>query len=516
MTAGLSAWRPLNREPSRFLLLLLAALFLRVGVLWKFGESLAEDRDNYRGIALHLAAGDGFVDPETLTSTAYRPPLYPLVMAGIFYCGGTNMALGIVQLALGVATVGLTVLCGRRLELGRAGRLAAGLLVAVDPLLLQQTALVMTEALATFLAALLLWLCLGPQTTMRNLSLGIAFGLCCLCRPTFWAFGAFASASWLLSLTARCPVDGNLGPTSKRASRRRQALCVVAGVILAVAPWGIRNAMAFGRPIITTTHGGYTLLLAHNPAYTRNIVEQRWGAVWKEKPLEEWKASIEVEMAQEVPPLDYAHLSPAVELARDTWMNHKARAYIRDNPLIALRAGLTLLGRMWNVAHPWRPRNCRQLPAIRLAIGVVLRPCSSGNAGRRRAPHACRQGGLVARRRARRQFHGHARHLLGRHAHANAARPGDRPVGRGQLGQTSIEKGGLAPNAGATGSPFSISDTPALKLFEILFPEPIDEHPLTFGFAVVLAHRHETRQFLNGEKRKTQTGVAGPVCPIGL
>jgi hypothetical protein len=115
--------------------------------------------------------------------------------------GGGNTAIGIAHLALGVATVALTVLCGRRLGLRRA-TFAAGLLVAIDPLLIYQTSLVMTETLVTFLAALLLWFCLGGQSLVRNFALGLAFGLCCLCRPTFWAFGVVAVAVWLFSMTA--------------------------------------------------------------------------------------------------------------------------------------------------------------------------------------------------------------------------------------------------------------------------------------------------------------------------
>ena len=40
-----------------------------------------------------------------------------------------------------------------------------------------------------------------------------------------------------------------------------QAGVLVLGLSLVVVPWGIRNLIVFGRPIITTTHGGYTLLL---------------------------------------------------------------------------------------------------------------------------------------------------------------------------------------------------------------------------------------------------------------
>jgi hypothetical protein len=40
------------------------------------------------------------------------------------------------------------------------------------------------------------------------------------------------------------------------------------------------------------------LLLAHNPTYTRAVVEQPWGAVWERGALDEWKASLEAEMAR--------------------------------------------------------------------------------------------------------------------------------------------------------------------------------------------------------------------------
>jgi hypothetical protein len=363
MTAQLSAWQSGKHEQSRFLLLLLAAFFLRVGVLWKFGESLADDRDNYRAIAERVVAGEGFADPHSHTPTAYRPPLYPLLVAAILFLGGGNIAIGLVQVVLGVATVALTVLCGRRLGLGGAS-LAAGLLVAVDPLLAHETALVMTETLAAFLAVLLLWLWLGEPSPGRNVSLGVTFGLCCLCRPTFWAVGFLAIAIWGYGIFRDARSAGGL-----RAATWRQALGVAIGVILMIAPWSIRNARGFGRPIVTTTHGGYTLLLAHNPEYTRAVVNRPWGAVWEGDPVEAWGASLEAAMARERPPIDIAHRSPAVELARDEWMNREARDYIGSEPLTALRSGLTLLGRFWNVA-PLATEGRHLSVPLRFAIGV--------------------------------------------------------------------------------------------------------------------------------------------------
>ena len=343
--------------------LLIAAVALRAGVLWRFGDNLALDRDGYRRIAEHLAAGDGFVHPAVLSPTAYRPPLYPLLLVAILAGGGGNLAIGIVQLALGTATVAVTVLCGQRLGLGR-GSLVAGFLVAIDPLLLHQTALVMTETLATFLAALLVWLSLDPRGPIRNVLVGIVFGLCCLCRPTFWAFGALATAFRVFTL---------LRPRNSSTSRGTlvwgEVLCLVTGTALVVAPWGIRNARVFGRPIVTTTHGGYTLLLAHNPAYTRAVVEQPWGAVFEGAAYDDWSNALEAELARETPPIDRSQLSPAVEVARDQWMNRRAWDYIRREPLVALKSGITLLGRFWNVM-PMATKNEPLAWPVRLTIGA--------------------------------------------------------------------------------------------------------------------------------------------------
>jgi hypothetical protein len=343
--------------------LLLVALALRAGMLWQYGGNLAEDRDKYRRIAALVAAGDGFVDPVALTPTAYRPPLYPLLLASVLVCGGGHVAIGVAQLVLGVATVAFTFLCGRRLQLGGAS-LVAGLLVAVDPLLLHQTTLVMTETLAAFLAVVMLWLCLNTPSLVRNSGLGLAFGLSCLCRPTFWAFGAFAGVCWSIDA-----IFSQKTAATSWSMRVRTALALVAGLILAVAPWGIRNALVMGRPIITTTHGGYTLLLAHNPAYTRSVVEQPWGAIWEGDSFDDWSATIEAALASEDPPLDVGHLSPAIELARDAWMNRRARDYIRSEPRIAVRSGLTLLGRFWSVI-PQATKNAPISRSIRLLVAT--------------------------------------------------------------------------------------------------------------------------------------------------
>ena len=83
--------------------------------------------------------------------TAYRPPLYPAILALLDRCGGLNRwGIGLLQVLLGLVTA---VLLASRLDrtLGWQAAMLGGVLVTCDPILLSQGTLVMTETLATTL-----------------------------------------------------------------------------------------------------------------------------------------------------------------------------------------------------------------------------------------------------------------------------------------------------------------------------------------------------------------------------
>ncbi|MBS0263270.1 MAG: glycosyltransferase family 39 protein [Planctomycetes bacterium] len=351
----------------RIAVLLAFALICRAGALWKFRDHLRQDPDNYRRIAEQLVAGGGYSDPDSSQPTAYRPPLYPCLLAGILAAGGTFSTIGIVQAGLGLLTVGLTIDVGRRLGLGKA-RLAAGLFAAVDPILLHQTAQVMTETLATSLATLWLWLLLGPDSKRWRLLSGIVFGLACLCRPTFWVAGALCG---LAALVRRRP--DSKPSTATTMNQLAPALASLLGVVLAVTPWVVRNTFVMGQPILTTTHGGYTLILPHNPEYTKAVVHNDWGAAWQGLSFENWASSLEEELARLDPPLDHTHHSPQAEVARDRWLNRQAWAYIQADKATAFKTAATLLGRMWSV-KPARTAGDDRETAIRWAVAAFYVP----------------------------------------------------------------------------------------------------------------------------------------------
>ena len=325
--------------------LLAFTLVVRGGVLFAMREKLADDPDAYRRIAENLLTDGVFSmderepyqpnsdvrtpNPEKApwkTPTAYRPPLYPVVLSNLAAGDRAHVSLGKVaalHLLLGLGTVWLTWSLARRLQIAncelqfanwgdggpapaeRAGPtlrdlampLVAGVLVACDPVLLNQSALVMTETLATFLAVLALW-CLARfdgQRSWFNAGLaGGAMGLAVLCRPTFLPWAGLVGVGMLLVRgrienfqlqNANCKFAwSDIGWRVANCA----ALVVVAGMV--VSPWVIRNQRVFGKPIVTTTHGGYTLWLGNNPSFYEWLRLDRSGVPWSapEYPTKSW------------------------------------------------------------------------------------------------------------------------------------------------------------------------------------------------------------------------------------
>jgi 4-amino-4-deoxy-L-arabinose transferase-like glycosyltransferase len=321
------------------LLILLIAGGLRVAACVVWWNDLKQDPDAYAGLAERLLEGRGFVAPDG-RGTAYRPPAYPLLLTSILWAGPAGIAA--LHIMLGVATVALTRALGRRLDLGNWSNLAA-LLVAIDPLLLRYTPQVMTETLATFAAATVLWLAAGRRRDdwRRQFLLGAAYGVAVLVRPTFWVFGLFVVLVWLWNAwrDGKHPSSASLLKT--RAPHAWQAVFVGLGVSFVVAPWAIRNAALFGRPLLTTTHGGYTLLLANNPTFWHEVVAGP-HKVWTGESLGAWQRSLEAAMNE-------AGLPAHDEMARDRWMRDQALSHIRRQPSMFLRSLVYRLKRLWAV-----------------------------------------------------------------------------------------------------------------------------------------------------------------------
>jgi len=287
------------------------------------GPDRLEDRDNYLPLARSLAEGRGFAIGGR--PTAYRPPLYPILLAplvGTLPARWLPWGVGGLHLALGVGTVALVARTARLWGLSPGRACAAAAIAAFDPVLAVQARSIMTETPAAFLVAATLAGSALPGARGAILG-GIGFGLSGLCRPSLLPAAGLAA---LAGLTC--------GPGGPRARLARSTL-LLAATAATLAPWAWRNAWAVGEPVWTTTHGGYTLALANNPAYYADVLDGPPGAVWSGPNQDAWFAGVGRSTAgMTEPEADRALRDSALRLAR-------------DRPIAFLRASIARVGRLW-------------------------------------------------------------------------------------------------------------------------------------------------------------------------
>jgi 4-amino-4-deoxy-L-arabinose transferase-like glycosyltransferase len=325
MVPDSSERRANDRSTTIVVVIVILLVLLRAAVLLLTPGSFQADPDGYRQLAQnvleHGTLGLGNVP------TAYRPPLYPLVLVPCVALGSwSHLAIGLLHLAIGAATIWLTCRLGQRWGLGRYSLLAA-LLVACDPILLNQSTQVMTETLAALLAvmAILLLTHAAERPSMGRVTLaGASVGLAILCRPTF--------LNWAVLAGILLPVVANV-----HGLRRR--LTILAGfavvTVLVVAPWAVRNYRQFGRPIAATTHGGYTLLLGNNPSFYHYLRVGHWGTLWNADEFNrQWAAGA-------------PRSGPAAERENDRRAYDEAWRTIGENRRTFLYACLVRVGRLW-------------------------------------------------------------------------------------------------------------------------------------------------------------------------
>jgi hypothetical protein len=255
--------------------ILLLGLGLRMGEAWD-GRAPVYDAAAYAAIARNLDQGNGFTvgAGATQPSDDYSPGL-PLFVAGLYeVTGGVHERLAREVLALlGSLAVLFTYLLARRLAgavqprvlgspegdqgqrvPGRAvvAGLIAALAVALYPATIQYTGMLMTEPLAaTLLAGAILAILRAADgvSPWRWLVPGPTLGALALVRPEYLAIGGLLA---LLIFLRQRLYDG-----------RRQALlaaaAVILGMVVVVAPWTVRNAVALHRLVPISTGGGQVL-----------------------------------------------------------------------------------------------------------------------------------------------------------------------------------------------------------------------------------------------------------------
>jgi 4-amino-4-deoxy-L-arabinose transferase-like glycosyltransferase len=215
------------------------------------------DAGSYDRIARNLLAGHGYAEWPG-RPTAFWPPLYPWLLAGIYGVFGYRpWAARMIQAVLGA--VGVTA-AARAADgaLGRRTALLAGLGMALYPHLIYFGAWLIAEALYIVLLGLLLWVAVTLQKKSKSTgfaALGILLGLATLAKPATLMLLPFM-AFWVL-----------VAPPARKA-RVRLLHCLLVLVLAAVTilPWTVRNRVVLGALVPVSTNGGYTFYGANNPA----------------------------------------------------------------------------------------------------------------------------------------------------------------------------------------------------------------------------------------------------------
>ncbi|MEE2640131.1 MAG: phospholipid carrier-dependent glycosyltransferase [Planctomycetota bacterium] len=366
---------------------LLAALFA-AGILrgffllWFFGD-LQQDPDGYRQIAENVANHGvyGQTFDVALQPTAYRPPLYPLLISLFVTEGGetdrrdpggtaaADLQLDLASVALlhywlSLLSVYFSFFLANRCGLFRFHAFAVAMVVALDPIGIRQGSLVMTETLAVFFATAGLFLLRSFFTSACRpggaLVCGVFLGLCALCRPTFLIWGGLIFLlSFCLGLRNRSEAD---------RQRTRCSLVMLVGILLPLVPWIIRNQVVIGKPVFATSHGGYTIYLGNNDRFYDYLRAGKPGTWDGEKELRETVLEIRKASRRVVP----AGAGQIDEVHKDRMYYDRAMETIRRRPVDFAISCLTRVIRFWSI-FPAAPASSESSPTsgLLLRVGVI-------------------------------------------------------------------------------------------------------------------------------------------------
>jgi 4-amino-4-deoxy-L-arabinose transferase-like glycosyltransferase len=261
-------WWPSAR--TSFLWIVIIAFVLRFGYIladhtYKFKT---EDGNFSFGfemgrIGRAIATGQGFADPfEGYTGpTAWEPPLYPYLIAGIFKLAGVyTHASALILLSINSLFSALTCipifLIARKCFSERVAAWTAWLWALLPSVMYWCTRWVWETSLAALLLAILFWLTLQLEE-VEGTKPWIGYGV-------LWGVAALTNTSLLAFL----PASG-LWVWYRRSKQARHSLAFVALAslffIATLAPWLVRNYETFDKFIFIRSNFGAELRLGNGP-----------------------------------------------------------------------------------------------------------------------------------------------------------------------------------------------------------------------------------------------------------
>lgn len=228
-------------------------------------------RGSYVPLAQSLVRGEGYVLRGREEDATPIAPIFPVYLSAIYRMAGLDTpvwVIGALNAVLRMLVTGLVMLLTAR-AFGRVPALLAGLLSALDPWEAFWSAFLLKESLAVALSAVAA-LCWYRMLTRRSLSwalvAGASVGVAGLTR-----FPTLGLAPWIV-LGLVCAVYSKRLPWHRAAAL---AGSLLAGVLLVLSPWLVRNHRVFGEWLVSHRFVGTYLYVSNGPGATR--VVETWG-----------------------------------------------------------------------------------------------------------------------------------------------------------------------------------------------------------------------------------------------
>lgn len=290
---------PERRQTARWIpaAVFVLALAVRLAFLSNHQRPLASDEIDYDELGWSLSRTGRYTMDGA--PTAYRAPGYPALIGAVYAVAGRRPdAVKALQGVLDSITAVLLYALLRRRH--RAAAAAAGFGWALFPPAILFSNLLFSEA--AFVFGLVLFALLadlrGPPTLAW--AAGLLLGGLILVKPSMLIVAA--AVPWVLSRSPS-PRTGSPSP-----AERGSAAVLLAVALLPVLLWLVRNVIAVGAPVLTTSTG-VNLLIGNNPAATGGY------------------------MAPTLP----AGLEPSGEFEADRRAGRAALAFISEHPVTAMR-----------------------------------------------------------------------------------------------------------------------------------------------------------------------------------
>jgi 4-amino-4-deoxy-L-arabinose transferase-like glycosyltransferase len=250
----------LGRVPLWAVTVPVLALAVRLAYLGWVGPALVEyDAATYDSLARGMLEGKGYV---YRGGHALYAPGYPLFLAGVYTVAGRGVwPVLLLQSLLGAGSCLLLYLIGRRA--GDLQARLASLLLALSPGHVYYTNALRFEVLSAFLALAalhLFLLSLDRPVWWRGLATGVVTGASILVRvPTMLLGAAFLALAW------------RRHESSWPRAALRALAPIVAGVVLAIGPWTVRNYVVLHRFVPISVDFGHNFHLGNDAAHDGDL-----------------------------------------------------------------------------------------------------------------------------------------------------------------------------------------------------------------------------------------------------